>query len=147
MEKKYKNIFVEGPISPDFISASISKHSSMTEIGGHSIFLGQVRADVKDGAEVQSIEYSCYKEMALELAHQIREELFLKYPLHCMHIYHSLGHVLAGQICLFVFTSSSHRKEAIMACEELVERIKSELPIWGREILKAGNHRWKENKI
>ena len=54
-----------------------------------------------------------------------------------MHIYHSLGKVKAGEICLFVFTSSSHRKAAIDACEEVVERVKKELPIWGRNYLKT----------
>jgi molybdopterin synthase catalytic subunit len=43
MEKKVKNIFVEGAISPEFIAESISKHSTKKNIGAHSIFLGQVR--------------------------------------------------------------------------------------------------------
>lgn len=62
-----------------------------------------------------------------------------------MHVYHSLGKVNAGEICLFVFTSSKHRKPAIDACAELVERIKQELPIWGKEILENENSQWKEN--
>ena len=44
-ERKLKNIFVEGAIAASFIADSIQKHSSKTNIGGHSIFLGQVRAD------------------------------------------------------------------------------------------------------
>ena len=83
--------------------------------------------------------------MALEKAHEIREEIFQKYPLSCMHIYHSLGEVKAGEICLFVFTSSKHRKSAIEACEELVERIKKELPIWGKELLESRQEQWKIN--
>ena len=62
-----------------------------------------------------------------------------------MHVYHSLGIVAAGQICLFVFTSSAHRKAAIAACEEVVERIKAELPIWGKELFEDHTHQWKEN--
>jgi molybdopterin synthase catalytic subunit len=63
-----------------------------------------------------------------------------------MHIYHSLGVVKAGEICLFVFTSSAHRKEAIDACEEVVNRIKAELPVWGKEIFENETHQWKQNK-
>lgn len=140
-----KNIFVEGAISPDFISKSIANHSSKTEIGGHSIFLGQVRTDHKLEGNVIGIAYSAYSEMALQKACEIREEVFEKYPLTCMHIYHSLGEVKSGEICLFVFTSSKHRKPAIQACDELVERIKSELPIWGKEILDTDQHVWKVN--
>jgi len=63
-----------------------------------------------------------------------------------MHVYHSLGKVVAGEICLFVFTSGAHRNEAIDACEETVERLKAELPIWGKEIFEDETHQWKVNK-
>jgi len=143
---KPKNIFVQGPVSPSFIADSIQKHSSKTEIGGHSIFLGQVRADNIDGKKVAAIDYTAYEELALEKMHAIREAIFAKYPLTCMHVYHSLGKVVAGEICLFVFTSGAHRKEAIEACEETVERLKAELPIWGKELFEDETHQWKVNK-
>ncbi len=145
MQAKIKNIFVEGAISPTKIADSISHHQQKTDIGGHSIFLGQVRADVINGGVVQAIDYTAYTDMALDTAHRIREDIFAKYELTCMHIYHSLGRVNAGEISLFVFTSSKHRKAAILACEELVERIKKELPVWGKEIIDNQSSVWKEN--
>jgi len=144
-EKKIKNIFVNGRIEPAFIAASIAKHSSKTAIGGHSIFMGQVRKDEIEGKFVAAIEYTAYEELALKKMHQIREDIFAKYPLNCMHIHHSLGTVKAGEICLFVFTSSAHRKPAIEACSEVVDRLKAELPIWGKEIFEDETHQWKEN--
>lgn len=144
-DKKIKNIFVEGAITPEFIAKSISNHSSKTDIGGHSIFLGQVRKDEVEGKVVSAIEYTAFEELALTKMHEIREDIFTKYPLSCMHVHHSLGVINAGEICLFVFTSSKHRKPAINACNELVERIKSELPIWGKEIFTDTSHQWKEN--
>lgn len=140
-----KNIFVEGPIPSGFIGDSIQKHSTKTGIGGHSIFLGQVRADNIEGKLVEAIEYTSYQELAIEKMHEIREAIFEKYPLTCMHVYHSLGKVNIGEICLFVFTSAAHRKEAIDACSEIVERLKKELPIWGREIFADQTHQWKTN--
>ena len=145
VEKKYKNIFVQGPIDASFIAESIQKHSAKTDIGAHSIFLGQVRADVIDNKTVAAIDYTTYEEMALKQTHHIREAIFEKYQLTCMHIYHSLGSVRAGQISLFVFTSSKHRRDAIDACEEVVERIKKEVPIWGREVFEDNSYQWKEN--
>ena len=144
MERKPKNIFVQGPISAEKIAQSIQNHSTKTNIGAHSIFLGQVRADEKEGSLVTAIEYTAYEEMALQTAFEIREAIFEKYELTCMHIYHSLGKVKAGEICLFIFTSSKHRKIAIDACEELVERIKKELPVWGKELMEKGEF-WKVN--
>ena len=145
MEKKLKNIFVKGRIEPSFIAESIQKHSTQTSIGAHSIFLGQVRADRINEKEMTAIEYTAYEEMALEKMYDIRESIFSKYPLTCLHVYHSLGKVAAGEICLFVFTSSKHRKAAIDACEEAVERIKNELPIWGKELFEDESYQWKVN--
>ena len=143
MERKPKNIFVHGPIAASFIGESIAKHSTNTAIGGHAIFLGQVRADIINEKKVAEIEYAAYEEMALEKMHEIREAIFTKYPLTCMHVYHSLGKIVAGEICLFVFTSSAHRKAAIDACNETVERIKAELPVWGKELFQDETHQWK----
>ena len=144
--KKVKNIFVNGPIDAVFVGESIAKHSKKTNIGAHSIFIGQVRKDEVAGKLVSGIEYTTYEDLALEKMHQIREDIFEKYSLTCMHIYHSISLVKTGEICLFVFTSSAHRKSAIDACSEVVERIKSELPIWGKEIFEDDSHQWKENK-
>jgi len=144
-DKKAKNIFINGAITAAFIADSIQKHSTNTGIGAHSIFLGQVRNDKIDGQEISAIEYTSYETMALEKMHEIREDIFVKYELTCMHVYHSVGKINVSEICLFVFTSSKHRKMAIDACEENVERIKQELPVWGKEIFIDGNYKWKEN--
>jgi len=145
-EKKLKDIFIKGPIAPAFVAECIKKHSDRTGIGGHSIFLGQVREDVINNMKVLAIDYTAYEEMALEKMHEIREAIFEKYPLTCLHIYHSLGKVSAGEISLFVFASAQHRKAAIDACTETVERMKAELPVWGKELFDNEAYQWKENK-
>jgi len=146
MERKPKDIFIKGAISPAFIDGSIAAHQSKKTIGAHQIFLGQVRADEINGKAVTAIEYTSHVEMALNEMHKIREELFSKYNLTCMHVHHSLGTVKAGELCLFVFVSSAHRKAATDACAELVERIKAELPIWGKEMFEDESHQWKINQ-
>ena len=137
---------MQGPISPEKIATSIAHHQVKTNIGAHDIFLGQVRADEIDGKTVTGIDYSAYEEMAEEKFHEIREAAFEKFDLTCMHIYHSLGVVKAGEICLFVFTSSAHRKEAMDACRFLVEEIKANVPVFGKEIFEDETHKWKVNK-
>jgi len=144
-ERKPKNIFIEGAISASFIAEQIQKHSTKTNIGAHNIFLGQVRADTIDEKTVAAIDYTTYKEMALEKMHEIREAIFAEYELTCMHVYHSLGLVKTGEISLFVFTSSVHRRAAIDACNEVVERIKNELPVWGKEVFEDETYQWKVN--
>ena len=143
---KKKEYLVNGPIKSDFIVNSIAKHQSMTNIGAHAIFLGQVRADVIDDKNVEGIEYSAYNEMAEKEFHKINETAFAKYPdMNCMHIKHSLGMVKSGEMSLFVFVSCGHRKQAFKALEEVVNEIKAKVPIWKKELLEGGDHAWTEN--
>ncbi|MCW5899548.1 MAG: molybdenum cofactor biosynthesis protein MoaE [Flavobacteriales bacterium] len=152
---KVKDIFLEGPIDPAFIAASIAKHATRPDIGAHEIFLGQVRADLRDGqlttdnglpAPVAAIEYTAYRDMALERMTAIREEAFAKWPeMTCLHVHHSLGVIKAGELCFMVFASAPHRQAARQAVAWTVDRIKSELPIFGKEIMEGGGYVWKAN--
>lgn len=144
-EKKKHKAFDQGSIAPEFIAESIAKHSTKTTIGAHDIFLGQVRNDNINGKLVQAIDYSSYEEMAEEKFHEIREAAFGKFDISCMHIYHSLGKVKAGEICLFVFVSSGHRQQAFDACRWIVEEIKAHVPVFGKEIFADETYVWKEN--
>lgn len=141
-----KNCFKEGSISANFIAESIAKHQIKTNIGAHQIFLGQVRSDIISNREVVAIEYSAYEEMANKAFDEIREKAFAQFDLTCMHIYHSIGLVKAGEICLFVFVSSKHRKEVQRAIEFIVEEIKANVPIFGKELFEDATHIWKVNK-
>ena len=145
MDKPKKSSFLQGAIAAEFIGNSIAKHQSKTTIGAHNIFLGQVRADEIDGKTVAAIEYSAYEEMAEQSFYEIREVAFAKYDLTCMHIYHSLGLVKTGEICLFVFVSAPRRKVVFEAIEFLVEEIKQKVPVFGKEIFEDETYTWKKN--
>lgn len=145
MEKK-KTVFIQGEITSAFIANAIAKHQTKTAIGAHNIFLGQVREDKVEEQTVTAIEFSCYEEMAEKKLHDIREETFAKFNLTCMHIYHSLGQVNVGEICFFVFVSAAHRPEVYEATEFIVNRVKAEVPIFGKEMFETGDHQWKKNK-
>ena len=148
---KEKDIFVDGPIDPASIAVSIAKHTTRTDIGAHEIFLGQVRADIvptNDGpsSTVQAIHFTTYRSMALETMSIIREEAFGKWPtMTCLHVHHGLGTIGIGQLCFMVFASAPHRTTAREAVAYVVDRIKAELPIFGREILSDDTHIWKIN--
>lgn len=141
-----KKSLYAGAISPEKIADSIAHHQVKTNIGAHDIFLGQVRADEIAEKKVIAIDYSCYEEMAEKVFHEIREAAFEKYDLTCLHIYHSIGIVKAGELCLFVFTSSRHRKMAMDACRFIVEEIKLKAPVFGKEVFEDMTHQWKVNK-
>lgn len=149
-----RDIFIEGAIPPTFISESIAKHATQTAIGGHEIFLGQVRADVMRDRQqttdnrqpvVEAIEYTAYRDMANEQMMIIREEAFARWPISCLHVHHSLGTIKAGELCFFVFASAVHRQPAREAVAYVTDEVKKRLPIFGEEILGDGDHHWKVN--
>ena len=141
-----KNVFIKGPITPEFIANSIAKHQSKHSIGAHNIFLGQVRADEIENKKVAAIDFTSYEDMANEVLEKIREKAFETFNLTCMHIYHSLGEIKAGEICFFVFVSAEHRKEVYAATEYLVDIVKKKVPLFGKEIFEDETHQWKVNK-
>jgi len=145
MEEKDRNVFVQGAITPQFIADSIAKQQSKTGIGAHDIFLGQVRADVIDGKTVSAIEYTAYNGMANQKFNEIKKTAFERFDLTCVDIYHSLGKVGVGEICLFVLVSSPHRKEVFEALHHIVEEIKKEVPVFGKELFEDDSYQWKVN--
>ncbi len=144
--KENKNFFIEGNISASIVERDISNHSKKLNIGAHTTFLGQVRADEINGKKVIGIEYSAYTDMANKKLMEIKEEFIRKYSLTCLHIYHSIGFVKAGGISLFVLASSAHRSDAINCLHELIDKIKNQVPVWGKEILEDSSYTWKENQ-
>ena len=144
---KKRDIFVEGAIPASFIGESIAKHATRTDIGGHEIFLGQVRADAIDGKLVEGIDYSAYRDMANEQMTVIREEAFARWPeMTCLHVHHSQGVIKAGELCFMVFASAPHRQQAREAVAFVTDEVKKRLPIFGKEMFAEGGHVWKENR-
>jgi molybdopterin synthase catalytic subunit len=137
---------IQGPITHKLIASYLQKLSEMTDSGGHSIFIGQVRADEIDGKRVKAIEYSAYEKMVKAEADKIREIVLSDFgDTRSIDIVHSTGTVKTGEISLFILVSAGHRQQAIQACSKTVELIKEKLPVWKKEIFDDGSHEWKQN--
>ena len=140
------DIWIEGAIPPGKIADFIAQQQAKTTIGAYDIFLGQVRADIVNGQPVTAIGYSAYEAMALQAFQDIEAAAYKRFDLIHLEIYHSLGQVKAGEICLFVAVTSAHRKAAMEACRFVVEAIKADVPVFGKEIFEDQSHQWKVNR-
>jgi len=146
-KKDFKmNYLTEGAVSPGLISEMMETIAVRTDCGGHSAFIGQVRADNIDGKIVKAIDYSAYESMVRTEAEQIKAEILAEFDdARSIVIIHSTGTVRAGEISLFVLVSAGHRRQAIEACSKSVELIKERLPVWKKEIFDDDSHVWREN--
>lgn len=138
-------VFVQGAIPAALLAEAVAQQQSNTSAGAHSVFLGQVRADETSAGPVTAIHYTAYEDMAREKAAEISAAVMEAFQLERLEIYHSLGAVKSGEISLLVLASSKHRRPAIDACSEVVERLKKELPVWGQELTTGDASFWKVN--
>lgn len=142
----YSFQFVDGAITQQMSASVLQKGSDNLSTGAYSVFLGQVRADSINHQTVTAIDYSANRQLSEKIMLNIMQDATTKYSLNSVVVLHSLGIIHAGEICLLVMVTCGHRKESFDACEYIVERLKKELPVWGKEILSNETHTWKVNK-
>jgi len=142
-----KNYLLEGPVTIKEISITLEKMGDKQGAGGHSVFMGQVRADNIDGKTVKAIHYSAYEAMVKTEADKIVQEILSEFSdAQSVDIIHSIGTVNAGELSLFVLVSAGHRQQAIQACAKTVEMIKERLPVWKKEVFEDDSHVWGQNQ-
>jgi molybdopterin synthase catalytic subunit len=99
------------------------------EVGAQVDFQGIVRGTEK-GDPIQGLNYQAHEPMAhLELA-KILDDLAGLHPCDAVWIIHRLGYIPVGEIALFVRVRSKHRKAALRLTDELIDRLKRDVPIW-----------------
>lgn len=109
--------------------------------GAISTFVGVVRDhDPSVEGEVTHLEYSAHPD-AGELLERIAAEVEADRGA-MVAVSHRTGLLAVGDPAIVVAAASAHRAQAFAACRDVVERVKTDLPIWKREILVDGSHTW-----
>lgn len=106
-------------------------------------FCGTVRNHNQD-AEVVSLEYESYTEMAEAHILKIAQRAHKETPLWIASAVHRTGTLAVGDVAVCVTVAASHRDAAFVACRKIIDELKEEVPIWKRETLRSGDRRWIE---
>ena len=102
-------------------------------------FVGMVRDLLDDPVEALELEhYPGMTERALE---DIAARVRARWPLGDILIAHRVGRLQPGDPIVFVGVTASHRAEAFNACQALMDYLKTEAPLWKKEITPQGE-RW-----
>ena len=74
----------------------------------------------------------------------IFEETLKRFPITRARVAHRLGEVPVGEASVLVVVSAAHRGPAFEACRYLMDRLKGEVPIFKKELLRGedGVTRW-----
>ncbi|MCB0856664.1 MAG: molybdenum cofactor biosynthesis protein MoaE [Solirubrobacterales bacterium] len=114
---------------------------SAPECGAIVTFIGQTRDHDPDvEGKVELIEYSAHPD-ASEILKRLANEV--EVPEARLAVSHRVGTVRVGEPALIACVASAHRAFAFDLSRNLVERIKTEVPIWKRQKTHGGSHSWK----
>jgi molybdopterin converting factor subunit 1 len=120
------------PLSLDDLVSRV-RHSSA---GAVVTFSGVTR-------EVERLEYDAYVQMAEERLLTIASDAVERHGLCAAAVEHRVGEVPLTAPSVIVAVSAPHRGEAFAAAREIIDRVKSEAPIWKKE-MEGDEGRWVE---
>ena len=112
------------------------------EAGAVSVFYGVVR-NTNLGRRVLYLEYDAYPPMAEKKMREIGEEIRQRWPVTGVAMRHRVGRLAIGEPSVIIAVASPHRADAIEACHYAIDRLKSIVPIWKKEVFEGGEE-WLE---
>jgi molybdopterin synthase catalytic subunit/molybdopterin converting factor small subunit len=107
------------------------------EAGAIATFSGTARSSSR-GRDVVRLEYEAYEGMAERTMEQIAGELSRQHGLTAIAIHHRVGVVEIGEASVVIAVSAPHRAEALAACKEAIDRLKTSVPLWKKEVYEGG---------
>ena len=102
---------------------------AIEQVGATLVFEGIVRAN-EQGRVIRALSYEAYEPMATNSLTQLANDILSKHALIAITVEHSRGEVLAGERSFRLTVDSAHRKEALAAMDEFIDRMKRDIPIW-----------------
>lgn len=99
------------------------------EVGACVEFHGIVRED-EDGRTLAGLSYEAHEPMARLRLSAHFAELSARHAVAGVLFIHRLGWVPVGEASLYLRVLAKHRAPALRMCEELIERLKADVPVW-----------------
>ena len=109
------------------------QHVVTAEMGGVVSFEGIVRRTNR-GHTVERLEYEAYSEMADRVLSQLCEEIENEHTGARVAVEHRIGTLNVGELAVAIVAAAPHRAQAFEACRAMIDRLKTRVPIWKKEI-------------
>jgi molybdopterin synthase catalytic subunit len=124
------------------VEGALSLDAAVDEVrgggaGAIATFTGTVRNRSRD-RRVLHLEYEAYEGMAEEVMAELAERLQEQHGLTGIAIHHRVGRVDIGEASVVIATSAPHRAEALAACKEAIDELKTSVPLWKKEFYEGG---------
>lgn len=106
-------------------------------LGGIVLFVGRVRPDRRRAGRVRALSYESHRALALEAFRAWEVQARQRYGVGRVVIWHRVGIVRAGDPSVIIGAASAHRRAAFDAVSMLIERLKSDAPLWKSERVRS----------
>ncbi|MET0736378.1 MAG: molybdenum cofactor biosynthesis protein MoaE [Microbacterium sp.] len=130
-------------ISPDPLD--LGAHLAAVDdpaMGAEVTFVGRVRDHDPDAATpVVALEYSAHPD-AEETLRRLATDAAGDRAV-AVAVSHRVGRLAVGDAAVVIAVASAHRAEAFEVCRSLIEAIKTDLPVWKRQVEADGTTAWK----
>lgn len=103
-----------------------------SSIGALASFQGIV-SDFNDGGGVQGLFLEHYPGMTERVLEDIAQQAASRWDLLGQTIIHRVGSLAPSDNIVLVIVASRHRQDAFMACEFLMDILKTQAPFWKKE--------------
>lgn len=107
------------------------------DAGAVATFVGTTRARSR-GRAVVHLEYEAYEGMAEATMARLADELKARYELCEVAIHHRVGRVGIGETSVVIAVSAPHRADALAACRDAIDTLKTSVPLWKKEVYEDG---------
>lgn len=108
--------------------------------GAIGVFVGFVRK-IEGNKIVKRLEYEAFNEILSEKIAEVEKRVRSFPRIANAKLYHKLGRLLPGEDIVYIAVAGEHRKDIWEPLMNAVELMKSELPIWKKEVYEDGE-RW-----
>jgi molybdopterin synthase catalytic subunit/molybdopterin converting factor small subunit len=105
--------------------------------GAIATFVGTTRVESR-GRTVEHLDYEAYEGMAQQVMAEIADELKQRYDLCDIAIHHRTGRVEIGDASVMIAISAPHRQDALAACKDAIDTLKTKVPLWKKEVYEGG---------
>ncbi|WP_345800043.1 molybdenum cofactor biosynthesis protein MoaE [Microbacterium sp. AZCO] len=110
--------------------------------GAVTMFVGRVRDHDPDAATaVVALEYTSHPDAEATLRRIASDAIGSSGAI--VAVSHRIGRLAVGDAAVIIVVASSHRAEAFDVCRDIIETIKTDLPVWKRQVEADGTTAWK----
>jgi molybdopterin synthase catalytic subunit len=110
------------------------------EAGAIASFCGDVRNNDRE-REVASLSYEVHP-TAQKVLQELTERIGSRHDIVHVAVMHRFGEIPIGDTAFAVAVSAVHRGPALAACDEIVNTVKDQLPIWKYQVFADGTSEW-----